>query len=270
MIMGRMTQLNRVPFMSRLGRQLTGVSGSFVGEGAPKPVGKQTFDNVTLGFAKVAVIVVLSDEAVRFSTIKAEMRARDDMVKGIATYIDKRFIDPNYSGVANVSPASITNGATRYQSSGTTLAAIDNDVLRAFAMFASSDVDPSTAVWVMPATRGAAPVDEAHHAGREGVPRALDARRHVLRPAGDRLERDGRQRLAERAADRPGDAERGAAGRRRRHRDRHVERGVGADERRAVGRCPVAGQPLAEQPRRHPRRALHQLGRSAPTTSASR
>lgn len=152
MIMGRMTELDRIPFMSRAGRQLTGVSGSFVGEGAPKPVQKQTYDNVTLGFAKVAVIVVLSDEAVRFSTLKAEMRARDDMIKGISTYIDKRFMDPSYSGVANVSPASITNGATRIQSSGSTLAAIDADVRNAMAMFATSDVDPSTAVWVMPAT----------------------------------------------------------------------------------------------------------------------
>lgn len=152
LVMGRMTSLTRVPFLSRQGRQLTGVTGSFVGEGAPKPVQKQTFDNVTLGFAKVAVIVVLSDEAVRFSSIKAEMRARDDMVKGIATYIDKRFMDPSYSGVANVSPASITNGATRIQSSGTTLAAIDVDVRNAMAMFATSDVDPSTAVWVMPAS----------------------------------------------------------------------------------------------------------------------
>lgn len=152
LVMGRMPSLNRVPFMSRQGRQLTGVTGSFVGEGAPKPVQKQTYDNVSLGFAKVAVIVVLSDEAVRFSTIKAEMRARDDMVKGIATYIDKRFMDPAYSGVANVSPASITNGATRIQSSGTTLAAIDVDVRAAMGMFAASDVDPSTAVWVMPAT----------------------------------------------------------------------------------------------------------------------
>ena len=151
LVLGRMTELTRVPFMSRQGRQLTGVSGSFVGEGAPKPVQKQTYDNVTLGFAKVAVIVVLSDEAVRFSSIKAEMRARDDMVKGIATYLDKRFMDPAYSGIANVSPASITNGATRIQSSGTTLAAIDTDVRTAMAMFATSDVDPTTAVWVMPA-----------------------------------------------------------------------------------------------------------------------
>lgn len=151
-IMGRMQSLNRVPFLMRAGRQLTGVTGSFVGEGAPKPVNKQTYDNVTLGFAKVAVIVVLSEEAVRFSTIRAEMRARDDMVKGVATYIDKRFMDPSYSGVANVSPASITNGAVRYQSSGSTLAAIDTDVKAAFAMFAASDVDPSTAVWVMPAS----------------------------------------------------------------------------------------------------------------------
>jgi HK97 family phage major capsid protein len=152
LIMGRMEQLNRVPFLMRAGRQLTGVTGGFVGEGAPKPVQKQTYDNVSLGYAKVAVIVVLSDEAVRFSTIKAEMRARDDMVKGIATYLDKRFMDPSYSGVANVSPASITNGAVRYQSSGTTLAAIDADVRNAMAMFATSDVDPATAVWVMPAT----------------------------------------------------------------------------------------------------------------------
>jgi HK97 family phage major capsid protein len=151
MILGRMTQLNRIPFMSRMGRQLTGVSGSFVGEGQPKPVGKQTYDNVTLGFAKVAVIVVLSDEAVRFSSPSAEVKARDDMIKGISTYIDKRFMDPSYSGVANVSPASITNGATRIQSSGSTLAAIDADVANAMAMFANSEIDPATAVWVMSA-----------------------------------------------------------------------------------------------------------------------
>jgi HK97 family phage major capsid protein len=152
MIVGRMEQLDRVPFLSRLGRQLTGVSGSFVGEGAPKPVQKQTYDSVTLGYAKVAVIVVLTDEGARFSTIQAEMRARDDMVKGIATYIDKRFIDPSYSGVANVSPASITNGARRIQSTGATLAAMDIDVANAQAEFSGSDVDPSTAVWVMPAS----------------------------------------------------------------------------------------------------------------------
>lgn len=152
LIMGRMTQLSRVPFLSRLGRQLTGVTGGFVGEGAPKPVQKQTYDNVTLGYAKVAVIVVLTDEGARFGTIDVQMRARDDMIKGIATYIDKRFMDPSYSGVANVSPASITNGATRVQSGGTTLAAIDADVLSMMAPFSSSDVDPTTAVWVMNAT----------------------------------------------------------------------------------------------------------------------
>lgn len=151
MILGRMTDLSRVPFLSRLGRQLTGVTGSFVGEGAPKPVQKQTYDNVTLGYAKVAVIVVLTDEGARFGTIDVQMRARDDMIKGIATYIDKRFMDPSYSGTANVSPASITNGATRVQSSGSTLAAIDTDVRTAMAMFTTSDVDPSTALWVMSA-----------------------------------------------------------------------------------------------------------------------
>lgn len=150
-IIARMTQLHRIPFMSRLGRQLTGVAGAFTGEGLPKPVGKQTYDTTTLGFAKAAIIVVLSDEAVRFSRPGADIKARDDMVKGINTYLDKRFMDPSYSGVANVSPASITNAATRRQSGGTTLAAIDADVASAMATaFASTDIDPSTAVWVMP------------------------------------------------------------------------------------------------------------------------
>lgn len=151
-IIGRMQGLRRVPFMMRTARQLTGVSGGFVGEGAPKPVGRQTYDNVTLGFAKAAVIVVLSDELVRFSTPDAEMRARDDMIKGIGTFLDQRFIDPAFAGIPNVSPASITNGATRYQASGTTLDAIDIDVAKAMAMFAAGNVDPGSAVWVMPAT----------------------------------------------------------------------------------------------------------------------
>lgn len=152
-VIGKLTGLHRVPFMSRMGRQLTGVSGSFTGEGLPKPVGKQTYDNVTLGFAKAAIIVVLSDEAVRFSSPNAEMLARNDMIKGIATYLDKRFLDPAYSGVANVSPASITNAATHIQSSGSTLAAIDADVKAALAAaFAGTDLDPSSAVWIMPPT----------------------------------------------------------------------------------------------------------------------
>jgi HK97 family phage major capsid protein len=149
MILGRLTQVRRVPFMMRAARQLTGVTGAFVGEGAPKPVGRQTYDNVTLSYAKAAVIVVMTDELIKFSNPQADVLARDDMVAGISTYLDKRFIDPSYSGVANVSPASITNAATRIQSSGTTIAAIDTDVRTAMAMFATSDIDPSTAAWVM-------------------------------------------------------------------------------------------------------------------------
>lgn len=152
-VIGKLNQLHRVPFMSRMGRQLTGVSGAFVGEGAPKPVGKQTYDNVTLGFAKAAIIVVMSDESVRFSSPNAETLARNDMVAGIATYLDKRFLDPAFSGVPGISPASITNGAQKIQSSGVTTAAIDADAKAALtAAYAGTDLSPATGVWVMSAT----------------------------------------------------------------------------------------------------------------------
>jgi hypothetical protein len=45
------------------------------------------------------------------SNPSAEALVRDDMVKGIARFLDTQFIDPAVAVVAGVSPASITNGA---------------------------------------------------------------------------------------------------------------------------------------------------------------
>src|SRR5690606_5669405 len=90
--------LRRVPFNIRMQRQTAGVSGAFVGEGLPKPVNKLEFDAVTLGHAKAAVIVVMTMELARFSDPSAEGVVRQDMIDGLSAYLDKRFIDPAFSG----------------------------------------------------------------------------------------------------------------------------------------------------------------------------
>jgi HK97 family phage major capsid protein len=148
-IIGKLTALRRVPFNIRIPRQTAGVTGSFVGEGAPKPVNALAFDNITMPWAKAAVIVVLTDELVRFSNPSAEALVRQDMLAGIAEYLDKRFIEPQYAGVPTVSPASITYGLTPINGSSTTVAGITAYVKAAMTAYANANQNLSAAVWIM-------------------------------------------------------------------------------------------------------------------------
>lgn len=150
-ILGKLDQLRRVPFNIRLPRQTSGVTSQFVGEGSPAPVQKPGFDNVTLPWAKASTIIVITAELARMSNPAAEGLVRQDLLDGCAQYLDKRLIDPAYPGVANVSPASLTNGVTPRQASGRTLAAIDADVGYLMAQFANNEMGLMTGVWVMSA-----------------------------------------------------------------------------------------------------------------------
>lgn len=148
-ILGRMGAVRRVPFNIRIPRQTAGITGSFVGEGAPAPVNKLEFDNITMTWAKASTIVVLTEELVRLSNPSAEALVRQDLIDGISAFLDKRFIDPGYAGVSNVSPASVTNGVTPRQASGTTLGAIDDDVGYLMTQFANAELSLASGVWVM-------------------------------------------------------------------------------------------------------------------------
>lgn len=148
----RLDQVRRVPFNIRVPRQTAGITGSFVGEGAPTPVNKLQFDNVTLPWSKASTIVVLTVELARLSSPSAEALVRDDLVAGIAQYLDKRLVDPAYPGVSGTSPASLTNGVTPTLSTGSTLAALDKDVRTVMTQFADAELGLMTGVWLMSAS----------------------------------------------------------------------------------------------------------------------
>ncbi len=148
-ILGKMTGLTRVPFNTRIPRQTAGSTGSFVGEGLPAPVNAMAFDNVTLPWAKAECIVVITKELARLSSPSAEALARADLLAGISEYLDKRFVDPSFAGVANVSPASITWGVTGLPSSGSTVAAITNDAEAMIRAFVTARLSLQTGVWIM-------------------------------------------------------------------------------------------------------------------------
>lgn len=148
-ILGRIQGLRQVPFNIRVPRTTSGATGGWVGENTPKPVSSMAFDSITLGFSKVAVIVALTEELVRFSNPAAEAVVRQELIDALTQLIDVSFIDPNRAAVANVSPASITNGATLTNATGVTVATVTANIQALFQQFATNNLSLDGAVWIM-------------------------------------------------------------------------------------------------------------------------
>ena len=155
-ILGRIDGLRRVPFNIKVPRQTGGASASWVGEGAPKPVSSLAFDSITLGHTKVAGIVVMTEELMRFSNPAAEDIVRRDLIETISGLIDKDFVDPAKAAVSGVSPASITNGVTPVVATGTTADHLRADVKTLMSNFIAANMSLSGAVWIMTETQALA------------------------------------------------------------------------------------------------------------------
>lgn len=149
---GGIPALRAVPFNIHIRGQTSGGSGYWVGSGKPKPLTKYDFEDVYLGFAKVATIAVLTEELLRFSNPSAEVLVRDALAASLIERIDIDFVDPTKAAVSNVSPASITNGVTAIHSTGVTAADVRADIAAAMSVFIANNISPTTAVWIMPAT----------------------------------------------------------------------------------------------------------------------
>ena len=147
-ILGRINGFRRVPFKTKVPRQTSGASVNWVGEGKVKPLTSLAFDTVTLEHHKVAGIIPLTEELVRFSNPGAEALVRDDLAAAIAQFIDVEFIDITNAST-DVSPASVTYNLTPITATGTTAAAFRADVKSMFAQLLSANLQISGGVWVM-------------------------------------------------------------------------------------------------------------------------
>ncbi len=144
--------LRRVPFNIRVATQTVGGSAYWVGQGLPKPLTKETFSTITLDFTKVATIVVLTREEVRFASPSAELKVRDDMANAVNARIDQDFINPANAGTANVKPASILSGVAATAVSGTTAAAFRVDFKNLMSAMIAANITPTTGVLIMSST----------------------------------------------------------------------------------------------------------------------
>jgi HK97 family phage major capsid protein len=148
-LLGRIPGLRQVPFNVSVPSQTTGGTYGWVGQNKPKAVTKADYATVTVPFAKAAGIIVLSEELVTLSSPSAEALVREEMIAGMGAFLDVQFNDPAVAVAANVSPASITNGASTAAASGVTAAAAKADLAASIAVFAAANVPLEGSVWLM-------------------------------------------------------------------------------------------------------------------------
>ena len=145
-------QMRNVPFNVKLPAQTASSVVGWVGEGKQKPATNPNFDSVTLTHAKIAGIVVLSDELIRFSNPKADALVQADLVATVAEFIDNQFFDEN-KAEATESPASVTNGVVAINSTGITADKYDADLGSVVAQLVDAGVSLEGAYWAMSETR---------------------------------------------------------------------------------------------------------------------
>lgn len=148
LLIGRMTGFRNVPFRTRIPRHTAGASAGWVGEGAPKPMSEEAFDTIVIPNTKIAVIVALTEELVRFSNPSAESLTQQDMVDTVVQYMNEQFIDPTVTASAS-RPASITNGAPSQGSSGATLDDVESDLAAAMAYMAAANIPRRNRYWLI-------------------------------------------------------------------------------------------------------------------------
>lgn len=141
--------LRRVPFNIRVGGLSAGTTGYWKGEGKPIPVSKATTENITLTWAHVTGLTVLTQELVRHSTPSAEEAIRNDLAAAVTARMDIDFVDPSKAAVSNTSPASITYGIVATAPTGTAAINVRHDLAVMLAAFATANLGRSNLVLIM-------------------------------------------------------------------------------------------------------------------------
>ncbi len=155
-ILDRLTGFRRVPFNIRVPTQTSGSTAYWVGEGSMKPMSSAAFNTVTMTFSKVAALVAFTQESLRFSNPSLEALVRQDMIAAIARKLDTDLLDPSKAvgtGSGGPSPASLTNGVTAINATGTDATAFFRDAKTLLNTIATADIPMNGGTWVMHPTQ---------------------------------------------------------------------------------------------------------------------
>jgi hypothetical protein len=116
-LIGRLQDLVRVPFNTKIPVQSAAASFAWVGEGVSKPVTTFGFTSETLPVRKCQGTVVVTAELLQPRPGLA-LALRRQLATELRRFLDREFIDPAVSEVVGISPPSITNDVTPIASTG--------------------------------------------------------------------------------------------------------------------------------------------------------
>jgi hypothetical protein len=114
----RINGLKRVPFLTPVPYESAKGTYGWVGQGAPKPVTKLGFGSVSLAPTKIVGTVALDAELLTLGAPFAAPTMSRAIIGGLVEYQDGQMFDPNVSEIANVRPASLTNGVSPVTATG--------------------------------------------------------------------------------------------------------------------------------------------------------
>lgn len=161
--------LRRVPFNIKVPAQTSEGDADWVGEGKAKGVVSMAFDSVTLTWAKVATIAVISDELARFSSPSAEALVRDSLARAIVRRLDTTFVGTSADSAA--APAGLRVSGTPTQASGgDTAADVREDVKYLFGIFIAANNPLTSGVWIMNETTALALMLMRNELGQDEFP----------------------------------------------------------------------------------------------------
>lgn len=140
-----------VPFNVKINGQLTGGTASWVGEGAAKPLTNPTFGSIEIKEHKLAAITVYTQELLRRSDPAIDQLVLNDLIEASKTLIDTTFLGTQAQ--TDVTPAGILNGVTAVESTGTTAAAYEADLLALITKFVEANLSTDNTYWLMSETR---------------------------------------------------------------------------------------------------------------------
>lgn len=152
-VFDQLSGFRSVPFNSKIPSQLTGGQAQWVGEGAKKPLTNPTYGEVEIKEHKLAAITVYTQELMRRSDPAVDVLVRDDLIEASRTLIDATFLD---SAAADATrPAGILNGVTAIDSTSTTAAGYEADLMTLIETFVDANLSLDGAYLIMSETRAA-------------------------------------------------------------------------------------------------------------------
>ena len=164
-IFGRLqSQMRRLPFRTRVIFSADSTEARFVGEATTgagsaatsTPITKLSFSEdgtfaaANLDFAKLSLIAVHTAELARVGPKGTDEHIAGELLRSLIKGLDTQFVDPSrLFDAAREAPASVTSAGTVIDSTGSTLAAIDNDLGLMVNALVDAGMPLTSAHWVM-------------------------------------------------------------------------------------------------------------------------